>query len=243
MNTRDIVTDFIRSGDGILPLRPAWVAHDFLEAGFRLGLRAEEYDAGERGHIMERWLCSETHAINAIDVPTEGMSQLEIPGEDILVADAVLACPEEIMGSAYAETHTGLGRLVKIYDFGTRLFFHFHQKAEDLHTQGKTPKDEAYHFLDAPLGQHPESYFGVQRFLVDSGRHLEYFRRILTEWTADETEVLKYSMGFVNVPGEGFFLDSGVLHAPGTALTLEIQEPSDVGAILQPVVEGHAIDK
>ncbi len=243
MSIADVVTTHLRASGGILRLRPAWVAHDFLEAGYRLGLREEEYDAGARGQIMERWMCSETHAVNRIDVATEGMSQLEIPGEEILVADAVAACPEQILGADYAASHCSLGRLVKIYDFGTRLFFHLHQRAKDLIGQNKSPKDEAYHFLDAPLGTHPESFFGVQRFLVERGEHLAYFRKILEDWDKDETEVLKYSMGFVNVPGEGFFLDSGILHAPGTALTLEIQEPSDVGAIFQPIVEGHHIDK
>ena len=237
------VAKFVSDNRGILRLRPAWVAHDFLEAGYRLGLAEHEYDDGERGTIMERWLCSETHATNAIDLAGEGQSELDIPGERITVAEAVATNPELFLGAEYSRTHSSLGRLVKIYDFGTRLFMHLHQRAEDLASQGKTPKDEAYHFLDAPLGNHPESFFGVQRFLVEQNLHRAYFRKILTEWTAGETEVLKYSMGFVNVPGEGFFLDSGILHAPGTALTLEIQEPSDVGAMVQPVVEGHPISK
>jgi hypothetical protein len=243
MSIADVINAHIQASGGILRLRPAWVAHDFLEPGRRLGLREEDYDAGERGQIMERWMCSETHAVNRIDLPNEGMSYLEIPGEDILVADAVAACPERILGADYAASHNSLGRLIKIFDFGTRLFFHMHQRAEHLVGQNKSPKDEAYYFLDAPLGDHPESFFGVQRFLVEQGQHLAYFRKILEDWDKDETEVLKYSMGFVNVPGEGFFLDSGILHAPGTALTLEIQEPSDVGAIFQPIVAGHRIDR
>lgn len=241
MANRAIIAEFIRDMGGILPLRPAWVAHDFLEAGYRLGLPLEDYDQGEHGFIMERWLCSETSAAEPT-LPHEGRSLLDIPGADILLADAVAECPELILGSEYARKHSSLGRLVKLFDFGTRLFFHMHQRAEHLTTQGKVPKDEAYHFLDAPLGNHPESFFGVQRFLVERGEHLDYFRQILETWEGAETEVLKYSMGFVNVPGEGFFVDAGILHAPGTALTLELQEPSDVGAMFQPVVEGHPID-
>ena len=236
-----ILQQHITDSRGILRLRPAWIAHDFLEAGYRLGLSESEYDAGERGTIMERWLCSETHAENRIDDPREGFSYLEIDGHDISVAEAVAAVPELIMGADYARGHSNLGRLVKIFDFGTRLFFHYHQREEHLRSQGKTPKDEAYHFLDAPLGDHPESFFGVQRYLVEQGLHYDAFLPILENWQGGETEVLKYSTGFVNVPGEGFFIDSGILHAPGTALTLEIQEPSDVGAILQPEVQGHPI--
>jgi mannose-6-phosphate isomerase class I len=37
----------------------------------------------------------------------------------------------------------------------------------------------------------------------------------------------------MNVPGEGFHLPSGILHAPGTALTMELQESSDIMAVYQ----------
>lgn len=243
MKTAEIVGSAIVDREGILKLRPAWVAHDFLTAGRRLGLKPEDYDAGERGAIMERWFCSETHAINRIDVPDEGCSYLEIPGHNILVKDAVAACRDEILGAEYARTHDSLGRLVKIFDFGTRLFMHMHQKAEHLVGQGKSPKDEAYYFLEAPLGNHPESFFGVHPYIVEQNLQYNIFLPLLQAWDCDDSEILKHSTAYLNVPGEGFFLDSGILHAPGTALTLEIQEPSDVGAIFQPVVEGYKIPK
>lgn len=240
---KSIVAEFIKSSDGILRLRPAWVAHDFLSAGKRLGLKEEEYDAGERGSIIERWFCSETHADNRIDVADEGFSYLEIPGEDITVIDALKVCREEILGEEYAKTHDCLGRLIKIYDYGTRLFMHIHPKAEDMKKIGKNSKDEAYHYLDAPLGNHPESFFGVHRYIVEQNLQKEIFLPLLKEWKAGEEEILKYSTAFFNVPGEGFFLDSGMLHAPGTALTMEIQESSDVCTVFQPTVEGYPISK
>lgn len=239
----ETVSKFIEDSKGILKLRPAWVAHDFLEAGRRLGLTDEEYDAGERGTIMERWFCSITHAVNRIDVADEGMSYLEIPGENILVADAIEACRAQILGEEYARTHDSLNRLVKIYDFGTRLFMHIHQRAKNLEKLGRNPKDEAYYFLDAPLGKHPESFFGVHRYIVDQGLQYDIFLPLMRRWDCDESEILKHSKAYLNVPGEGFLLDSGLLHAPGSALTMEIQESSDVGAIFQPNVEGHAISK
>lgn len=240
---KTIVANYIQETQGIIRLRPAWVAHDFLKPGKRLGLKEEEYDAGERGYIMERWFCSETHADNRIDIPDEGYSYLDIPEENITVIDALKVCREEILGEAYAGNHDCLGRLIKIYDFGTRLFFHIHPKAEDMKKIGKNSKDEAYHFLDAPLGNHPESFFGVHKYIVDQNLQKEIFLPLLKEWKAGEEEVLKHSRAFLNVPGEGFFLDSGILHAPGTALTMEIQESSDVCTVYQPVVEGCPISK
>ncbi len=238
-----IVRKFIEESDGVLKLRPAWIAHDFLEGGHRLGLKEEDYDCGERGEIMERWFCSETHAVNRIDIPTEGFSELEIPGYHITSPEALEVCKSEILGEEYAKTHDGFGRLIKIYDFKTRLFMHIHQKQEDLNSQGKVSKDEAYYYLDAPLGDHPESFFGVHKYIVDQNLQYDIFLPMLENWNGREENMLKYSRAFQNVPGEGFFLDSGLLHAPGSALTMELQEPSDVGAIYQANVNGYPINK
>lgn len=240
---KDKVLSFIRESDGIIQLRPAWVAHDFLKAGRRLGLKDKEYDVGERGTIMERWFCSVTHAENRINLSDEGYSYLDIPGEDILLPEALAACKEAILGVEYAKTHDSLDRLIKIYDFGTRLFLHIHQKQEDLVKLGRNSKDEAYYYLDAPLGPHPETFFGVHRYIVERNLQYDIFLPLLKDWNDDGSNLLKYSFAYLNVPGEGFFLDSGILHAPGTALTMEIQESSDVGAIFQPNVQGCPIDK
>lgn len=242
-NTKKVLLDWIRESNGVLKLRPAWVAHDFLAGGHRLGLKEEEYDCGERGEIMERWFCSETHAVNRIDIPTEGFSELEIPGYHITIPEALKAATCEILGTEYGKTHDCFGRLIKIYDFKTRLFMHIHQRQEDLNSQGKVSKDEAYYFLDAPLGDHPETFFGIQKYIVDNNMQYDLFLPMLQEWDSDENKILKYSYAFQNIPGEGFFLKSGMLHAPGTALTMELQEPSDVGAIYQSSVNGYPINK
>jgi hypothetical protein len=47
----------------------------------------------------------------------------------------------------------------------------------------------------------------------------------------------------MNLPGEGFHLPAGILHAPGTAVTIELQEPSDVMGVMQAEVDGLKIDK
>ncbi len=61
------------------------------------------------------------------------------------------------------------------------------------------------------------------------------------EWKDDL--ILQHSRAYLLVPGEGFHLPSGVLHAPGTALTIELQEDSDVFAMLQALVAGKIISK
>ncbi|MFW6181876.1 MAG: hypothetical protein ACOC8N_09010, partial [Spirochaetota bacterium] len=227
-----LVEKALEKGDGMLRLRPCWVARDFLPPGRRLGLKEEEYDVGERGYICERWLASVTKADNRISPPDEGLSYLDIEGENLLLRDAVQAAGPLIMGERYAAGHRGLGRLVKIYDYATRIHYHLHQMEPDARKVGKNSKDEAYYFLeDVDMGAHPETFFGVHPYIVEQGRQYDLLLPHLEEWNSDL--ILKHSRAYLNAPGEGFHLPSGVLHAPGTALTLELQEDSDVFAMLQ----------
>jgi mannose-6-phosphate isomerase class I len=65
----------------------------------------------------------------------------------------------------------------------------------------------------------------------------------LKEWKAGDAEVLRYSTAYYCTPGEGFFLKSGILHAPGSVLTFELQESSDVCGFFQPKVGNYQMDK
>ena len=238
---RAVVLDELKNKGGKLAMRPAWVTRDFLPPGKRLGLGEEEYDAGESGAVCERWLVSETEVDNRVKIDNEGLSFLDIEGCDIRLVDALDACREEILGAEYAKTHHRLGRLLKIYDFKTRIFYHMHQRPEDAEKVGMNSKEEAYHFLDVDPGAHPETFFGVHPYIVDQGLQYEIFLPYLKEWKGDS--ILRNSRAYTNVPGEGFHLPPGLLHAPGTALTLELQESSDVMAVMQAELEGLEIDK
>ncbi|MCE5329696.1 hypothetical protein LLG07_05135 [bacterium] len=239
----EIVSKALEKGNGILNLKPAWVARDFLPPGKRLGLPEKEYDVGERGFICERWLASVTKADNAIGPEDEGYSylaNLEINRQVTLKA-AVDAAPDLIMGKEYSKTHKGLERLCKIYDFGARLPYHIHQMEKDAHLVGRNSKDEAYYFPeDVDTGPHPETFFGVHPYIVDEKKY-DLLLPYLVEWKDDM--ILQHSRAYLNVPGEGFFLPSGVLHAPGTAVTIELQEDSDVFAMLQALNAGKIISK
>ncbi|HAK47379.1 MAG TPA: hypothetical protein DCO79_15850 [Spirochaeta sp.] len=238
---RNIVLQELKDNNGKLFLRPAWVSRNFMPPGKRLGLTDTEYDVGERGSICERWLVSETKVDNRVKVENEGLSYLDIDGEDILLTDAVDVCREEILGAEYSKTHNSLGRLLKIYDFGCRIFYHLHQMDDDAAKVGMNSKEEAYHFLDKPLGPHPETFFGVHPYIVRENKQNEIFMNYLKNWEGES--ILKHSRAYMNVPGEGFHLPSGLLHAPGTALTLELQESSDVMAVFQAEIEGLDIGK
>ena len=160
---RDEVARALSEGDGVVRLSPAWVARDFLPPGRRLGLAEDAYDLGERGAVCERWLASTTVADNRVGPPDEGLSYLALDGpERVTLSDAVEADPVAFMGEAYAQTHDGLGRLAKIFDYAERLPLHLHQRQEHAALVGRRSKDEAYYFpggLD--MGSHPETFLGV----------------------------------------------------------------------------------
>lgn len=237
---RAIIEAALTKGNGILRLKPAWVARDFLPPGKRLGLKDEEYNVGERGWISERWIGSTTKADNRVGPPDEGLSHLAVEG-DLTLVEAVEAAGDLLMGADYARTHKTLGRLAKIYDFGVRIPFHIHQRKKDAAKLGRNPKEEAYYFPeDVDLGPHPETFFGVHPYIVrENKQHL--LLEFLKDWKDDL--ILQHSRAYLNVRGEGFHLPSGVLHAPGTALTIELQEDSDVFAMLQALNAGKIISK
>lgn len=239
---RDLVEAALSDGDGILRLEPAWVGRDFLPAGRRLGLPEDAYDLGERGEMCERWLGSTTKADNRVGPPDEGLSYVALEGtERITLKQAIEAAPAEIMGASYAATHAGLDRLAKIFDYRYRLPLHLHQRQEHAELVGRHSKDEAYYFPPGvDMGSHPETFLGVHPSIAED-KDYEVLLPYLEDWDSDR--ILQHSVAYVQVPEEGFHVPSGVLHGPGSALTIELQEDSDVFAMLQALNGGQIISK
>jgi len=241
-DTRNVVEKALADGNGILRLEPAWVARDFLPPGRRLGLPEDRYDVGDRGYICERWLASTTHADNRVGLPDEGLSYLFVDGaERITLDEAIKADPAGLMGKAYAAEHSGLGRLAKIFDYDARLPYHLHQRQKDADRVARHSKDEAYYFPPGiDMGPHPETFFGVHPYIVEEKKY-DLLLPHLENWNSDL--ILKHSRAYLQVPEEGFFLPSGHLHAPGTAVTIELQEASDVFSMMQAMNAGKIISK
>lgn len=242
LETRQTLSRLVAETSGVLRLDPAFVARDWLPPGRRLGLTPDAYDLGERGFICERWFASTTHADNVIGPDDEGISYIRgNAGERINLADAVDAASDIIMGADYAAGHEGLGRLAKIFDFGARIPYHIHPPAEHAARVGRRSKDEAYYFPPGvDMGAHPETFFGVHPFIARGPRDamlLPYLER----WNDDA--ILQCAFAYAQVPDEGFYIDSGILHAPGTALTIELQEDSDTLSMFQALNAGCIISK
>ncbi len=241
MEKKALVEGVFQEQDGMVRLKPAWVSRIFLPPGKRLGLPDDAYDVGPRGFITERWIASTTPAENPIHTENEGLSFLETE-PPVLLKEAVELCPELIMGAEYAETHKGLGRLPKIFDNADRLPFHIHQMQKDASKLGKKSKEESYYFPEnVPLGPHPETFFGLHPYIVREKR-CDLILKCLEDWEHSDA-LLALSRAYLNVRGEGFHLPPGILHAPGSALTIELQEDSDVSAMFQGRLAHTLLDK
>ncbi|MFO7446272.1 MAG: hypothetical protein R6W90_07890 [Ignavibacteriaceae bacterium] len=239
---RSLLRREIENNNGILRLEPAWVARDFLPPGRRLGLPAEQYELGERGGICERWLGSTTRADNKIGVPDEGLSFISfLTGEKITLKSAVENAPDLLMGTEYSSTHNGLKRLPKIFDYEYRLPYHIHQMQQHAQLVGRNSKEEAYYFPEGlDMGKEPDTFFGVHPYITDEKKY-DLLLPALVDWNDDS--ILQFARAFKLMPNDGYHVPSGVLHAPGSALTIELQEDSDVFAMLQAKTGGKIISK
>jgi hypothetical protein len=241
--SRERTEALLNAGNGVLRLEPAWVARDFLPPGRRLGLPEDAYDVGERGFICERWLGSTTPADNRVGPDDEGLSYVTTEdGTRLTLRDAVSSAPDVVMGAEYAAVHPdGLGRLPKIFDYGARLPYHIHPTQEYASLVGHKAKDEAYYFPPGvDMGPHPETFLGVHPWIVREQAQ-DVLLPYLVDWDSDL--ILRHAPAQLQVAEEGFHVRSGVLHAPGTALTVELQEDSDVLAMFQALNAGKIISK
>ncbi len=225
------------AGKGILRLDPAWVARDFLAPGKRLRLADCSVDDPRRGFICERWIASVTEAANTIPVANEGLSHIRGPEGRITLKEAFSLDAESLLGAEYAKSHDSHGLLCKLFDYLHPLPFHIHLMEKDASLVGRNSKDEAYFFpAGAPMGAVPTTYLGLNPD-VEPDTLLPY----LEQWDSDE--ILSLSNGYALRPNEGFLVHSGILHAPGTPLTLEIQEDSDNFAFLQAKAGGEVLSQ
>ncbi len=172
----------------------------------------------------------------------EGLSFLNLEsGDRITLREAVESASDAIMGQEYAMTHSGLNRLPKIFDYAFRLPFHLHQMEKHAKLVGCNSKEEAYYFPeDVPMGPEPETYFGVHPYISREKKH-NLLLPHMVDWKDDS--ILRHSRAYKLFPNDGFHVPAGILHAPGSALTIELQEDSDVFAMLQAQVGGKIISK
>lgn len=233
MNTTQLVRQAVEAGEGILRIVPCWVPRLLNTPGGRLKLHPHDlYAFGpERGGIDERWLCSITKADNGPGtLKDEGLSYINHGGGRALLRDALQELGEN-----------GWQVLAKLFDNRGPIPHHMHQSEEHAARVGRLPKPEAYYFpVQYNLVQHdfPYTFFGL-----DPGTTRADIRRCLERWQQEDNGILYHSRAYKLRPGTGWQIDTGILHAPGSLVTYEVQGPSDVGAVFQNVVDGRYVPR
>jgi len=235
----DRLTRFVESCGGIVPLKPTFVRRAYCDAGRLSGKKPGATKRRSDGlFVSERWIASSTEAANPNPIPGEGLSVLAGFRPRTTLRDAVAALPERLLGPRRAEAHEGQFRvLTKLLDPYEAIYFHYHARDEDVwanpeHFRGQRfGKDEAYYFLDAPKGPTPYTHVGL---FPGVGRE-----DLVRAMKRGRDALLEISPCFVQKIGHGYFVPAGVIHSPGTALTLEVQQPSDVGTVVDLTFAGR----
>ena len=246
MNQKNIAQRALDQGKGILCLAPAWVPRRLSVPGRRIKLHPDDYYAlgGERGGIDERWFASTTSAENGpLTSPNEGLSfiVLEDGGktEKVLLRDAVSELKSEIIGKKLWEEYGRWPMLSKVFDNKGALPHHIHHRAEHAKLVDQFEKPESYYFpiqLNNYGADYPYTFFGFQ-----PGVTKEQVRDCLVNFTKGDNKITNLSAAYRLEPGTGWDVPAGILHAPGSLCTYEVQAASDIFAMYQSLVGDQII--
>jgi hypothetical protein len=238
-----LVDSALQAGNGVLHLAPTWVPRTFVPPGNRMRLAPEDlYALGvHRGGIDERWLASSVQADNGPDTPEdEGLSYVVGPdGDRFLFRDAVATAGERVIGPRMMRDWGRWPVLCKFFDNMGPLPHHLHQDREHAAQVGAEPKPEAYYFprqLNTSTNRFPYTFFGLE-----PGTTRDDVLACLERWNDGDNGILDLSRAYRLQPGTGWLIPPGILHAPGSLCTYEVQWGSDVLAMFQSMVEDRPV--
>jgi hypothetical protein len=236
----------LEQGKGILRLAPTWVPRSFCVPGRRIKLHPDDYYVlgGVRGGIDERWLSSTTPAKNGpLTGENEGLSAVVFDNdgkeEQILLIDVIEALKGEIIGDRLWNEYQSWPMYSKFFDNMGPLPHHIHHNDEHAAKIGQLGKPEAYYFppqLNNHGGDFPYTFFGIA-----PGTTKEQIKECLMNFTKGDNKITMYSQAFPLIPGTGWDVPPGMLHAPGSMCTYEPQKASDVFAMYQSLVNEAVI--
>lgn len=238
----------LEQGKGILRLAPNWVPRSFCIPGRRIKLHPDDYYAlgGERGGIDERWFASTIKADNGpLTSPNEGLSFIVFedegrPPEQVSLQDAVAEFGAHIVGKRLWGEYGEWPMYSKFFDNQGPLPHHVHQRDQHVVSTGKKGKPEAYYFPpqanSCNRGDFPFTFFGL-----NPGTTRDELRRCLENFEKGDNRITALSHAHQLIPGTGWDVPAGVLHAPGSFCTYEPQARSDVFAMYQSVIQDRQV--
>src|SRR5690554_3660943 len=127
----------------------------------------------------------------------------------------------------------------KFFDNMGPLPHHIHHNDEHAAKIGQKGKPEAYYFppqVNNHGGDFPYTFFGIAQ-----GTTKEQIKECLMNGTKGDNKITMYSQAFPLIPGTGWDVPPGILHAPGTLCTYEPQRASDVFSMWQSLVADYQV--
>jgi hypothetical protein len=249
---RSVAALALEQGVGIVRLSPTWVPRAFCVPGRRLRLHPDDYYAlgGARGGIDERWLASTTPADNGpLTSADEGLSSIVFVDagrgrrggrvERVLLRDAVEELRGDLIGDRLWREHRRWPMYCKLFDNQGPLPHHVHHRDRHAAAVGRLGKPEAYYFppqANNHAGDFPFTFFGFE-----PGTTKAQVRECLVNFTKGDNRITNLSRAYRLRPGTGWNVPPGVLHAPGSLCTYELQKASDVFAMYQSLVGDQVI--
>src|SRR5882672_8825739 len=242
MSNKDLISEALSAGDGVVRLAPCWVPRSFLMPGGRLKLDPRDLYAlgAHRGGIDERWFSSTTKAANGpLTAADEGLSYIEFKGKKALLKEAIETLGDKFLGADVMSRYGGWNLLCKFFDNLGPIPHHLHQNDEYAARVGQKGKPEAYYF--PPQYNFKDNNFPYTFMGLNPGVTKRDVRRCLERWNEGDNGILYLSRACKLQPGTGWQIDAGILHAPGSLVTYEPQVNSDVFAMFQSLVEGRGV--
>jgi mannose-6-phosphate isomerase len=179
------------------------------------------------GHYPEDWIASTTRANNRgrENQKEEGLSTIQIEGQEIFLKDLFSEFPLETLGTKHAQKYgPNTQFLLKFLDSSIRLHIQCHPTAEFSRKYLMSPsgKTEAYIILKTREEvEKPYVYLGFQHPLQK-----EEFKNAIVRQDIDRV-LSCFEKNDVR-PGEVFIVPGGVPHAIGEGVFMvEIMEPTD----------------
>jgi hypothetical protein len=119
----------------------------------------------------------------------------------------------------------------KFFDNSCPIPLHLHLLDEHAQKVNRVSKPESYYFppqLNFTEAEFPYTFFGLE-----PGTSKEDIKGCLEIWDKGDNRILDYSKAYRLKPGTSWLVPAGILHAPGSLVTYEVQKASDVFSMLQ----------
>ncbi len=240
---KNLTTQALEQGEGVVRLAPTWVPRSFCVPGRRLRLHPNDLYAlgAHRGGIDERWFASTTKADNGPGTPyDEGLSYIYVDSQQkVTLADSLAEMPVEFLGQEAVDKYGGWVMYSKFFDNMYPLPHHLHQSDEVAAKVGRVGKPEAYYF--PPQYNFANDTFPYTFFGLEPGTTPEQVKDCLRRWSEGDNQILALSKAYRLQVGTGWDVPPGILHAPGTFCTYEPQRASDVFSMWQSLIADYQV--